>query len=224
MGKPLKVIVEFAVICQPLLCRPTVTLPDTFRRWKMWRKTLLARSKLLRRSWKVFGSSATQPSDGKSPVENKIGKVSRESKRLWQKAKLSLAQKRCCWPWRTNFLIFPPALAKSQFCHASQSLWTLLLKRGPVTPQKHIIWEWGPEKRVPLEDREYLLGQRTKPGTFGSCFQLGHVDPASAQKEIRRQQRERRESCQAVAEGNQQTGRKCWNEDEHRKRGKSFLL
>jgi hypothetical protein len=58
--------------------------------------------------------------------------------------------------------------------------------------KKHIICECGPEKRVPVEDREYLLDQRTKTGTFGGRFQFGRVDSASAQKEIRRQQRDER--------------------------------
>jgi len=54
----------------------------------------------------------------------------------------------------------------------------------------HINCECAPEKRVPVEEREYLRDQRMKTGTFGGRFQFGGRDLAAVQREERREHRE----------------------------------
>jgi hypothetical protein len=56
--------------------------------------------------------------------------------------------------------------------------------------KKHIVCECALEKRVPLEEREYLLDQQSKTGTHGGRFQFGCPDPTAVGKESRRQQRQ----------------------------------
>jgi hypothetical protein len=56
--------------------------------------------------------------------------------------------------------------------------------------KKHIYCECAPGKRVPLQERDFLLDQRMKVGTYGGQFQFGRVDHDAAVKEARRQQRE----------------------------------
>jgi hypothetical protein len=74
-----------------------------------------------------------------------------------------------------------PCKSKLVLCNAEE---------GNPCDKKHIVCECGPEKRVPLEEREYMLDQRTKTGTYGGRMQFGRVDPAAARKETLRQQRE----------------------------------
>ena len=49
---------------------------------------------------------------------------------------------------------------------------------------QHIICECPSNKKVPLEDREYLKDQRAKCGTKG-CFQLGSVDKAAVKRNLK---------------------------------------
>jgi hypothetical protein len=53
---------------------------------------------------------------------------------------------------------------------------------------RHLVCECPPEKRVPAEEREYLLDQRTKIGTKG-LLQLGPVDRAAAARRAKLEER-----------------------------------